>query len=70
VSRDDFVLIENMTLAVEPMVNMGRRQVRETDDGWTVVTADSKPSAHFEDTFLIHRDGAEPLTRLPQATEG
>lgn len=64
--RDDFVLIENMTLAVEPMVNMGRAAVREKDDGWTVVTCDGKPSAHFEDTFVVHRDGAEPLTRLPE----
>jgi methionyl aminopeptidase len=64
-ARDDFVLIENMTLAVEPMVNMGRRNVEETDDGWTVVTVDGKPAAHFEDTFVVHRDRAEPLTRLP-----
>ena len=61
--RDDFLLLENMTLAVEPMVNLGRRLVREKDDGWTVVTSDGKPSAHFEDTFVIRRDGAEPLTR-------
>jgi len=65
VARDDFMLIENMTIAVEPMVNLGRRNVREMDDGWTVVTADGKPAAHFEDTFVVHRDGAEPLTRLP-----
>jgi methionyl aminopeptidase len=63
-ARDDFVLVENMTMAVEPMVNLGRRDVRETEDGWTVVTEDGKPAAHFEDTFLVHRDGAEPLTRL------
>jgi methionyl aminopeptidase len=62
-ARDDFVLVENMTMAVEPMVNLGRRDVRETEDGWTVVTVDGKPAAHFEDTFVVHRDGAEPLTR-------
>jgi len=61
--RDDFLLVENMTFAVEPMVNMGRRDVREKDDGWTVVTGDGKPCAHFEDTFVVHRDGCEPLTR-------
>jgi len=61
--RDDFLLIENMTFAVEPMVNMGRKDVRETDDGWTVVTCDGQPSAHFEDTFLVTGQGAEPLTR-------
>lgn len=74
VSRDllanDWVLAENVTLAVEPMVNLGRRFVVEQDDGWTVVTRDRKPCAHFEDTFLIHRDGAEPLTRVPPVTEG
>jgi methionyl aminopeptidase len=63
-ARDDFLLAEGMTMAVEPMVNMGRRQVRELDDGWTVVAADGKPCAHFEDTFVIRSDGAEPLTRL------
>ncbi|MBE3123262.1 MAG: M24 family metallopeptidase, partial [Planctomycetes bacterium] len=63
-ARDDFLLVEGLTLAVEPMVNLGRRNVREKEDGWTVVTADGKPAAHVEDTFVIRRDGAEPLTRL------
>ena len=62
--RDDFLLIEGMTLAAEPMVNMGRAAVREKEDGWTVVTVDGKPAAHFEDTFVVRRDRAEPLTRL------
>ncbi len=74
VSRDllanDWMLVENMTVAVEPMVNLGRRFVVERDDGWTVATRDGKPCAHFEDTFLVHRDGAEPLTRVVPATEG
>ncbi|MBM4017710.1 MAG: type I methionyl aminopeptidase [Planctomycetes bacterium] len=61
--RDDFLLAEGMTLAVEPMVNLGTRYVREQGDGWTVVTADGRPCAHFEDTFVVRRDGAEPLTR-------
>ena len=68
--RDDFLLIENMTLAAEPMVNMGRAAVREKDDGWTVVTCDGQPSAHFEDTFVVRRDGAEPLTRWAEVKEG
>jgi len=69
--RDDFLLVENMTMAVEPMVNLGRRHVRETDDGWTVVTADGRPCAHFEDTFVVRRDGCEPLTRWTEPeTEG
>ncbi len=67
-ARDDFLLVDGLTIAVEPMVNMGRPDVRETDDGWTVVTCDGKPAAHFEDTFVIRREGAEPLTRLPRST--
>jgi hypothetical protein len=42
-----------MTLAIEPMVNMGTAAIRVLDDKWTVVTADGKPSAHFEHTVLI-----------------
>jgi methionyl aminopeptidase len=64
-ARDDFLLVEGLTIAAEPMVNMGGPEVEEKEDGWTVVTCDGKPSAHFEDTFVIRRDGAEPLTRLP-----
>jgi len=51
-----------MTLAIEPMVNMGRKEVSILDDGWTVVTNDGKPSAHFEHTILILTDGVEILT--------
>ena len=53
-----------MTLAIEPMVNLGRAQVRQLADGWTVVTADGKPSAHFEHTVLITEDEPEILTCL------
>jgi len=68
--RDDFLLVEDMTFAVEPMVNLGRRNVREADDGWTVVTADGQPCAHFEDTFVVRRDGCEPLTRWTEPEKG
>jgi methionyl aminopeptidase len=51
-----------MTIAIEPMVNMGASAVRVLDDNWTVVTADGKPSAHFEHTVLITRDEPEILT--------
>ncbi len=51
-----------MTIAVEPMINMGRRYVRQMPDGWTIVTADGKPSAHYENTMLILEDGVELLT--------
>lgn len=56
------VLRPGMTLAIEPMVTLGNPQVRVLDDGWTVVTQDSKPAAHFEHTVLITKDGPEVLT--------
>src|SRR5438046_10713135 len=51
-----------MTLAIEPMVNLGTAAVRLLDDGWTVRTADGMPSAHFEHTVLITRNEPEILT--------
>jgi methionyl aminopeptidase len=51
-----------MTLAIEPMINMGRAEVRLKDDKWTVVTTDGLPSAHFEHTILITKDAPEVLT--------
>lgn len=51
-----------MTLAIEPMVNMGGAAVRVLEDAWTVVTVDAKPSAHFEHTVLITKREPEILT--------
>jgi len=51
-----------MTLAIEPMINIGTSDVRLLDDGWTVRTADGMPSAHFEHTVLITKDEPEILT--------
>lgn len=51
-----------MTLAIEPMVNMGTSAVKILGDGWTVVTADGRPSAHFEHTVLITEGEPEILT--------
>jgi methionyl aminopeptidase len=51
-----------MTLAIEPMVNLGRYEVRTLSDGWTVVTADGSPSAHFEHTVLTTESAPEILT--------
>jgi methionyl aminopeptidase len=51
-----------MTLAIEPMINIGGADVRLLDDGWTVRTADGTRSAHFEHTVLITKDGPEILT--------
>jgi len=55
-------LFEGMTLAIEPMVNMGTYEVIIKDDNWTVVTKDGKASAHFEHTILVHDGDAEILT--------
>ncbi|MFP4500005.1 MAG: type I methionyl aminopeptidase [Candidatus Hydrogenedentota bacterium] len=54
-----------MALAIEPMVNMGTHEVRVLKDGWTVVTADSKPSAHFEHSIVVREDGGEILSGSP-----
>jgi methionyl aminopeptidase len=62
-------ILPGMTLAIEPMVNMGRAAVRTLADGWTVVTADGQPSAHFEHTVLTTEKGPEILT-VPPAGQG
>ena len=54
-----------MTLAIEPMVNMGTADVMMDPDGWTVRTRDHKPSAHFEHTVAVGEDGPIVLTGLP-----
>ena len=59
---NDIFLTEGMILAVEPMVNSGTGNVRTLKDGWTVVTADGKCSAHFEHTIAITGRGCEVLT--------
>jgi methionyl aminopeptidase len=57
-------LEKGMVFALEPMVNEGTYEVRVLSDGWTVVTADGKRSAHFEHTITITDDGAEILSAL------
>ena len=51
-----------MTLAIEPMLNLGSKHVFLEDDDWTVKTVDGKPSAHYENTVLVTKDGYEILT--------
>jgi methionyl aminopeptidase len=53
-----------LVLAIEPMINLGTDRVKVLDDGWTVITADGKPSAHFEHTIAVTPDGPEILTKL------
>ena len=55
-------LVKNMTIAVEPMVNMGTCEVRVLKDSWTTVTADGKLAAHYENSILITDGEAEILT--------
>jgi methionyl aminopeptidase len=59
------VLKPGMTLAIEPMFNLGTDRVVFHDDGYTVSTFDGKVSAHVEDTIVITENGPEVLTRLP-----
>lgn len=53
---------EGMVFAVEPMLNLGSKDVCLLDDDWTIVTYDGKPSAHFEHTVLVTKDGYQILT--------
>ena len=56
------VLKAGMVIAVEPMLNLGQRYIYQMPDGWTIKTRDGKPSAHFEHTVLVTKDGYEILT--------
>lgn len=55
-------LKEGMVLAIEPMINMGKRHIKQHDDGWTIVTSDGLPSAHFEHDVAIRKGKAEVLS--------
>jgi methionyl aminopeptidase len=59
-----------MTLAIEPMVNLGGWETRVLEDRWTVVTADGRPSAHFEHTVAILGEGPELLTTAEMKVSG
>jgi methionyl aminopeptidase len=56
-------LVAGMTIAIEPMMNLGTKYVKILSDGYTVVTKDKKPSAHFEHTVLVTETGYEILTK-------
>ena len=63
------ILKEGLVLAIEPMINMGRRQVRTMADKWTVVTADGLPSAHFEHDVAIVNGKPEILSTFAYIEE-
>lgn len=56
------VLKEGLVIAIEPMINLGRKEVVQSKDGWTVSAKDRKPSAHFEHTVVVRKDRAEILS--------
>lgn len=55
-------LQEGLVIAIEPMVNQGKKDVRTAPDGWTIIARDRKPSAHFEHTIAIRKDGPDILS--------
>ncbi len=55
-------LAENMTIAIEPMINMGKKEIYQERDHWTIKTKDGKPSAHFEHTIAIGQGEADILS--------
>jgi len=55
-------LKEGLVIAIEPMVNLGKRTIAQSDDGWTIIAKDRKPSAHFEHTITVKTDKADILT--------
>lgn len=60
------MLVDGMVICIEPMVNAGTYKVVTKPDGWTVVTLDGKPSAHYEHTIVVREGKAEILTKLPE----
>ncbi|MFN4234018.1 MAG: type I methionyl aminopeptidase [Bacteroidia bacterium] len=62
-------LVEGMVLAIEPMINMGTKNVKHEKDGWTITTADGKPSAHFEHDVVVRKGKAEVLSSFSEIEE-
>lgn len=56
------VLLPGLVIAIEPMINLGTKNIKQLRDGWTIQTADGKPSAHFEHTVVVRKDKAEVLS--------
>ena len=67
--HEDFTLRPGVVIAIEPMVNLGGAETKTLQDGWTVVTRDGKPSAHFEHTVALTGDGPIRLTGPPSEAE-
>ena len=61
-----YKLCEGMCIAIEPMINMGNKEVKTDSDGWTIRTSDGEVSAHFEHTIAITSDGPKILSKVSQ----
>ena len=59
-------LKEGMVIAIEPMINLGTRRIKQLSDGWTIITADKKYSAHFEHTIVVRKGKAEVLSSFKE----
>ncbi|HEU4718464.1 MAG TPA: type I methionyl aminopeptidase, partial [Bacteroidia bacterium] len=59
-------LAEGLVIAIEPMINLGKKEVRQERDGWTITTADGLPSAHYEHTIAIHKGKADILSSFDE----
>jgi methionyl aminopeptidase len=60
------MLKEGLVIAIEPMINMGKRGIMQHNDGWTITTLDNKPSAHFEHTIVVRKRKAEILSSFKE----
>ena len=59
-------LKEGLVIAIEPMINFGKKDIKQHNDGWTISTLDNKPSAHFEHTIVVRKNRAEILSNFEE----
>lgn len=62
-------LQNGLVIAIEPMINLGQKEIIQEGDGWTIRTKDRKPSAHYEHTVAIHNNKTEVLTTFKYIEE-
>lgn len=62
-------LKEGLVIAIEPMINLGRKEVMQSSDGWTIKTKDGKPSAHYEHTVALRNEGVDMLSNHTEVEE-
>lgn len=64
------MLKSGLVIAIEPMINLGKRYIRQADDGWTIITKDRLPSAHYEHTVVVRKGKADILSTHEYVLEG